>query len=226
MFWSNPFDFNDPFDCNPVISKISSRAEKLEIGKKLYSRYDKSSNRAQRRASLSRSRFTKSRSFSSLTNNAFKNSLNSTAVLCLSKVHNCPLMWSHYGNSHRGYCLEFEELFEPYSFFGFDVRYSDERPTLTLPAYEQVDQLINVVLTKSRIWEYENERRMIDTQNGAGERAFPPHALTGIFLGAKITGEDREFVESLCRRKPTGLPIKLMKLNPTQYILDDEPAFT
>ena len=35
-------------------------------------------------------------------------------VCCLSEKHDDVLMWSHYSNGHKGFCLKFETSYEPF----------------------------------------------------------------------------------------------------------------
>ena len=42
------------------------------------------------------------------TTESLQSNVDASGVLCLSECHDDILMWSHYGDSHRGICLEFK----------------------------------------------------------------------------------------------------------------------
>ncbi len=92
----------------------------------------------------------------------FKSTYDShTGLLCFSADWTNPVLWSHYGQKHRGICLGFDierSLAEK-------VRYEDERLLAELSDNEQpheIDKKLQKLLlcTKYRHWHYEEERRV------------------------------------------------------------------
>jgi len=83
-------------------------------------------------------------------------------VLCFTKGWRDPLMWSHYGDRHRGMCLGFDVcdlIVKP-------IDYRPERLSFDewkgLNAADPPRGLVERLLTtKFARWEYENERRVI-----------------------------------------------------------------
>lgn len=108
---------------------------------------------------------------------------------------NNELLWAHYANSHKGFCIEYDlnKLIDNYS-KEYDIRnvinvqYQDERPEVT-----EVDDTFTVQKkvfgTKSLAWKYENEIRLVF--NTAGKKTIISEAVTGIYFGLKISLEDR-----------------------------------
>lgn len=90
-------------------------------------------------------------------------------VASLAERWDCPLMWSHYGDQHRGLCLGFSEIKEPRATL-LKVDYSggrlvSARDVLGMingdaAAREKVDK--TVLATKAPSWEYEHEWRLVD----------------------------------------------------------------
>jgi hypothetical protein len=78
-----------------------------------------------------------------------------------------------------------------------NVAYSEHRPRVNLADPEFGMGLIHALLQKSHHWAYEQERRMINWREQPGWRPFPPQALKGIIIGAKITSEDEVFIRGL-----------------------------
>ena len=89
-----------------------------------------------------------------------------TGIFSLCEEANNNVMWSHYGNSHKGFCVGFNvsELFNVFkdSFLG-RVLYKDNFPNIhdikkciINNDYDTIDELN---FTKSKEWEYEKEYR-------------------------------------------------------------------
>ena len=92
----------------------------------------------------------------------FKNEINTnTGLICFSANWTDPVLWSHYGDKHRGVCL------------GFDIRrkalqkvlYEDERLLKELGSEANPTKLSKemqrlLLTTKFKHWQYEQEHRM------------------------------------------------------------------
>ncbi len=92
----------------------------------------------------------------------FKDALDKThGMLCFSSNWTNPVLWTHYGNRHRGICLGFglrESMAEK-------VIYTQERPQQELDGRKRAWRLTpgqkqHLRLTKFRHWEYEQEKRL------------------------------------------------------------------
>lgn len=85
----------------------------------------------------------------------------STGLLCFSEDWGSPVMWSHYGEKHRGICLGFDVLRSEVD----AVKYDDKRVRAALDADADPNNLpsdLQGVLrrTKCHEWQYELEQRM------------------------------------------------------------------
>lgn len=81
-------------------------------------------------------------------------------VLCMSKTWESPLMWAHYGDSHKGMVLGFDvpEVLYP------AVEYVEKRPTREEMGLDGVGQMSEATMgrlikMKAKGWEYEQEHR-------------------------------------------------------------------
>ncbi|MGH6826617.1 DUF2971 domain-containing protein, partial [Methyloceanibacter sp.] len=90
-------------------------------------------------------------------------------VFSLSERYDSPLMWSHYGNQHKGLCVEYDVSQVPQEEL-HRVRYGDSRriaASRVLQWLETEDQASSeavhrgCLLTKSLDWTYEYEWRML-----------------------------------------------------------------
>ncbi|WP_324720156.1 DUF2971 domain-containing protein [Salinimicrobium sp. HB62] len=118
--------------------------------------------------------------------------LDEVKISCFSRNPQEPLMWSHYADKHRGVCYIFDEmeltLYGLCSDFG-DIIYSTHIPHIHFRYPENSErletelkfQLKPVIFTKSLVWEYEKEYRII-LKKGV-DPIFRRKSLKGIILG-------------------------------------------
>jgi hypothetical protein len=157
----------------------------------------------------------------------YENFMIVTGIYCLSKIMDDILMWSHYSDSHKGLCLEFDTTKE-IMLFGqaFKVNYSNEYPSIDVIkiAVGKGNEYRKAVLTKSKHWEYEQEWRILKPKSlgGPGKHRFPPELLTGVILGALISPEDKDKVLNWVKNFPTKIALFQAKINRTKYQLDIE----
>jgi len=118
--------------------------------------------------------------------------VNKLGVYCLSEVHDNILMWSHYADGHRGFCMQFHIKPEMYPFgkLLFEVEYASSYPQINIVRNRE-DQTRKVLLTKADFWKHEKEWRILDPHNGPGIKVFPAEMLTGVIFGCGMPHESR-----------------------------------
>lgn len=146
------------------------------------------------------------------------------SVACFSENVDSVLMWAHYADSHRGYCIEYdtEKLLKPYSAMIFPVYYSNERYDSTDDVIRRnVNTLLNPYFFKSKVWSYENEWRIALTKsslNRIDRKADFSNAITGIYLGVQ---SEKEYSQNILRikswAKSKNIKCYQMKVNPKGY---------
>lgn len=112
----------------------------------------------------------------------------SHGIFSLAKRYDCPLMWSHYGDQHRGVSIGFSapalvvpNLY-PVRYGGSrTVRASDVQAMLANDAFAQERVNEAVLLKKANDWRYEKEWRLIGSR---GVTASPLH-LDEIVFGMR-----------------------------------------
>ena len=158
-----------------------------------------------------------------LTNSLFR-------IGCLATDYKNRLMWSHYSDSHKGYCIEFD--FSRDDSFVMNnpplpVVYSEKRPLIPWAAAlnktpeemaEASKQVMVGLLTKDKIWEYENEWRILIPAKDNPILRMPP--ITCIYLGASIEESDKTKILEIAREK--GIPVKQMKIDRGTFELHKE----
>src|ERR1039457_3139141 len=84
-------------------------------------------------------------------------------IYCLTPDPLSTLTWSHYGGDHTGICLEFHvgnHLF----LTALGVQYREMYPAFVLTQMDTTS-VMDVMLTKAKCWEYEQEYRLIASPN-------------------------------------------------------------
>ena len=117
-----------------------------------------------------------------------KSKLQELGIFCLSADSCNLLMWSHYANHHRGFCIEYDCSEETLlRRIAFEVRYKDMVPSVSaadLSGPDKGNALDSLWLTKARCWEYEQEWRVMMPEGGKPFRS--PSKITSIIFGARI----------------------------------------
>jgi len=110
------------------------------------------------------------------------------------------LMWSHYADSHRGCCLEFstkQSIFEE----AVPVDYPEAYPNFNYfeKAQDAMEFAKATLLTKSNLWKYEQEWRMLE-EGSQKLYPFEPRDLTGIILGHWMSSDHKELIRRLVQK--------------------------
>lgn len=142
----------------------------------------------------------------------------SRGIYSLSKNHLDELLWAHYANSHKGFCLAFdlEQLLANIgceNYYSGNVKYKKSPPQVGL--FDMLNPKEKRMITKygfykSKRWEYEQEYRII-TKN-IGLHSYSSNALKGIYFGYKMEDQQKEeIIAKFQNRKMNYYQIKLEK---------------
>lgn len=136
-------------------------------------------------------------------------------IACLSESDDSLLMWAHYGNNHKGMCVEYElmEINRQLGFSPVPIVYSDDRAcfrSLDPKSLERDVQgvFIESITSKSKEWSYEKEWRIIRDEVACGgkwdankkgallDMIRPRSVILGCEATPKFEKEVREYCES------------------------------
>lgn len=120
-------------------------------------------------------------------------------ILCLSERWDSMLMWAHYGDSHRGLCLQFDHERVADKWACKAVAYRRHYPSFaeflkTAPGGAATADFL--LLNKATPWRYEHEWRIL-AYTGVSQTApavLPPRTLRGVLFGCMTSEEDKERV--------------------------------
>lgn len=228
LYWTAPAQFNDPFDCQPVMDAKASKLRKEAYARRTLRQFGRHLSKKDRKNAV---RVAVARPSSDLEAQltGLQQQLRTQVGICsLAARPDDTLMWTHYSDAHRGICLEFDAHAEqgPNPFFlAYPVIYTADRPVLNLFAHERDASLIDkVLLSKADYWAYEREWRLVDQRGGPGLHAFAPAALTAVILGAAISDFDRDEVLEWCSARRQPVEIKRARMDDRHYRLVIEPV--
>jgi DNA-directed RNA polymerase subunit RPC12/RpoP len=115
-------------------------------------------------------------------------------VFCLTEANDNILMWSHYADGHRGFCIEFERS-ESNELGGescVPVIYPKDNavPNFKLKALAERKAFARIATTKAKLWVYEKEWRMISRDPGGG--LYPiPGRISAIIFGLRMVAQGK-----------------------------------
>lgn len=215
--FSRPTDFNDPFDCyyELLTFNITEKFINDQINKGILvlDDYEKSLTKIQLINHLK-----KVYTFDNeIVADTFKDGLNQVWISCFSKIYDEVLMWSHYGDMHKGVCIGFnlKGLSETFDFIPSKVIYKKD--------FKKVDYCLNatkameyLISCKSLNWKYEKEIRLrtnkVRCSKMSDEGIVPivSESISQIIFGCNCNFDFRTLQERLLRRGYQN--IKLIKL--------------
>ena len=125
------------------------------------------------------------------------------AILCFSRNWDNLLLWSHYGDSHKGICMGFDiPDGSPGENYDTDVLYQPNLLQIRRPEDVNFDLANRLLRTKHESWSYEREVRMYvglnDPPDAKGLRwnEFGPNlVLKEIIIGAQCDPAESKVVE-------------------------------
>lgn len=230
--FSNPKEFNDPWDCQPAYKEVnledpkdikhhvdwlvkSYRNRFSELPQEILEKY---SNKLRQEPVFLKSEVDEIRKY-----DTGKIINRSCWMYCLSDTNNCPLMWAHYADNHKGICL---------GFFASDNEFSGARRVnyeLTYPDFalwdESQETQDRMILTKSDDWKYEKEYRLIhfkkpeEKNYDIGYWKLPSAVLSSIHLGCQMSDETIKMIVAAVEKLEFRPDIIQMVRHPSKYIL-------
>ncbi|MBD1385826.1 DUF2971 domain-containing protein [Mucilaginibacter rigui] len=205
--FTSPLDFNDPFDCNEDILNVNIDSARLE-------EYAQSSgreyNRRQRRELIRTAK--KKYSYADV----MKAEKKKFKICCFSTKKDDTLMWSHYGDMHKGICCGFELplISDTYSLYPVNYISKIEKLNGLIPTSD----IFHYWLTrKSSCWEYESEIRAIG-RDLPDKVNFEPEQLREIVFGCKVKDRDIEMqIKAVKKSRYKWITFKKMQIDKSTF---------
>lgn len=199
-------DFNDPFDCDIPIA-YEQLASDDNVARKFIRRLIKGKPEFQGRIDeevdkrLKDNRH-KDPEFISHYKELLKiRNKKAIGIFSVTPVIDNILMWSHYADSHKGFCIGFDsiKLFEQLAGGGGEVLYSKDYPIIS-PVEPREQQYLKQVLTKSVHWAYEIEYRLVTLLKNNLTVPLEPKTIVEVIFGSRISPEHKDKIKAILRK--------------------------
>lgn len=143
-------------------------------------------------------------------------------IYSLSKTFDDELLWAHYANSHKGFCIEYDldillNTYKSNKIYSFPVIYKKEPPSVDFKDIIKAgksDTIIHKMAGhKSLRWKHEEEVRIVTEDYG--EFSYDFRAIKSIYFGHRMIEEDKD--EIMSRLKGRGIDYYQIERIPKTY---------
>ncbi|MFN3137475.1 MAG: DUF2971 domain-containing protein [Allomuricauda sp.] len=156
--------------------------------------------------------------------NLFVTKKRGIGIYSLSRTFKDELLWAHYANSHKGFCIEYDldslvNNYKSFEAYYFPVKYSRKPPSFTLSDINKThgDYIVKkIVGFKSKRWGYEKEHRIVT--GFYGEQPYEPKCLKSIFFGLNMKNQEKEKMMEMLKGR--NIQFFQMVLNQNSYSFD------
>ena len=230
IWFSRPASFNDPFDCKIRLDSkpISERELERLFQKQRATVWPKAGwDWADRNWLTSGTPNQRYRDLITATAEQYldeyrRHALHDHGVACFSEVGDSLLMWSHYAQGHRGFCLEFETSLWQFS-MAEQVRYARDIPSVSAlddGFFGKGEHFVEMLTMKASCWAYEREWRLFNHRPDSLEE-LPAGCIKAVHFGAAMPRANKEQLASML----AGLEIGLHEFGPscTAFGLESQP---
>lgn len=199
VWLSKPKSFNDPFDCAITLDRLKYKESIQTAVSTAIERAKPAGLKLERLMDIwpgDQDAFESYR-------DGVRLILQNMGVCCMSATPSDMLMWSHYSNHHRGFCVEYDcsegTLLRT---LAREVRYESKVPSLSaadMTGSNKSEALDSLWLTKAKCWSYEKEWRFMMTE---GDKSFQaPSAVLSVIFGARMPEADRILIARALRHE-------------------------
>ena len=215
IYYAKPRSFNDPLDCDPTVQVDTDRASierlcfrmlavrhgKEKALKKMGNHRHMSTEYGDYKNDPNVEKYYMRRLGSEI-KQLVDAEMDSRGILSLAERWDCPLMWSHYADEHRGLCIEYDMNDNACS----HIKPVDYRRPRSIKITELMEWKLNksaeaeqnvldtYFFTKSPQWRYEKEWRDIHPSNGVKQAPF---RISGVYFGLRCDAAVRTSIVKL-----------------------------
>lgn len=225
LYHALPGQLNDPFECKPHFNWTNSKEQKRRIREHLIK-----VARDRGRSKKDAEKFV----LSNMSNETFlRETIGSTVLKTFSEIRICSftskkenlLFWSHYADSHKGFCLEFDATIMPIV-SAYKVHYQEDYPLVDYPRPTDA-RGFEPALIKSNHWEYEEEFRTIfvpedekQPSNDGESLILQGNEILNVYFGANTSNDDKEILNELIGNGPFNPALWNTRLSKTTFSLE------
>ena len=245
LFFPSPRWFNDPFDSTiPVRYDQGSREEiinhwvsHLKITRPSLSPQDME---AEATRLFESGRFRTPQSIEDIARMSRERTYGTVGVFSLTANYENILLWSHYADKHRGFCIGFDAkklclfcinylknlesrfLRGNQSIIFRDVRYTRNYPFINAYRTELNERTLSQLLTKSIDWKYEQEYRIVWFHGPDMKLIINDGIMNKVILGCQMDKRGQEEMISVLRKRRDRISLYRAKKKIDGFRLDFE----
>lgn len=148
-------------------------------------------------------------------------------IYSLSKTPLDELLWTHYSNSHKGFCLEYDldillQGDGPNHLHSYSVIYSKKPPTITsfdIVLNRREKMMRKFGFYKSKRWAYEKEHRIISSKRGLNSYNYK--ALKSVYFGLKMDDLKKKQIMDCLRGRGIQYYQIAIELNSYKFVVEE-----
>jgi len=245
LFFPSPRQFNDPFDGTIPVSYDEGTSEEIInhwIQHLSITRPELSPEEMKTEATklYESGRFRTPQSIEEIARLTREQVYRNIGVFSLSANYENILLWSHYADKHRGFCVGFDarklylfcigylkdlesrSLRGKQSIIFRDVTYRRDYPFINAYRIELNERTLTQLLTKSIDWEYEHEYRIVWFYGPDMKLIIDNDIVNKVILGCQMDKRGQEEMISVLRKRSDRIPLFRAKKKIDSFRLDFE----
>lgn len=147
-------------------------------------------------------------------------------IASFSESGNSILMWSHYAENHKGFCIKYDFTSDDFvKSLLYPITYNSQRIIVTPKIFSSKGWVTIAALCKAPEWSYENEWRFLNKKlDGYSENTIykvsVQDSIKGIYIGANVDIKSKNAQKLISIAGQHKFPIYQMTMNGNEYKLD------
>jgi hypothetical protein len=219
IFFSSARRFNDPFDCYLPVPRYDLLTDDEHYKKYVYHLRKQSPRLSEeelyREATvwLNKGLMRVPEYLEKAARHLEESKYNEFGIFSLSEVKDNILLWSHYSDSHKGFCIGYDpERLDAFlanlaetdniPIPGYSIEYRADCPELNPSELDDEKWVVKQLTTKSELWRYEKEYRYILIGKTDVQLGIQKGIMSEVILGCKMPEASRHEVIDELRKKP------------------------
>lgn len=225
LFFASPMSFNDPFDFQITYryDKLT-REERKEIYKKKLINLGYSGSELEKQSDFlaDNGPLADPANIARAQANQRDKMNASFGVVSLSSVSDSILMWSHYANNHKGFCVGFnarlfiEDLQSSLHSVTYEESYPEIIPTSNSSWLHNQGR---IMATKFKEWEYEKEYRLVKYGYTNKVAKLSENYFKSLILGCAMPDEQKSEIIDAAKLSVPNIEIYQAERHGTQYLI-------
>jgi hypothetical protein len=239
IYFATPLEFNDPFDCKIIprydkLSKTERYQKHFNIIKTDHPDWSRKKIELFAKRNYQRNKLDKDY-LKKFGDTNIRVVLNQIGIFSTTLIKNNILLWSHYANSHKGFCVGFNKnllidnirdswnrikLPPTYRSVNYEANYPEIIPNSKINDKNFVE---NPMFVKFKDWEHEKEYRIILLSTGSVKFKVKKETISEINLGCEMESNHKISIIEEVRRNLPKVKIYQAQKKYMDFALDFEP---